>query len=108
MPSVYILSNIVPLIRKACQFLSLGLSALRTGPELVTGTPIPLDTHPPEHSSPWNTHPTGTLIPLEHSFPWNSHPPGTLIPPGTPIPLEHPSPHGTLIPLSYYLIIYTH
>ena len=53
----------------------------------VTGTPIPLDTHPPEHSSPWNTHP------LEHSSPWNSHPPGTLIPPGTPIPpMEHSSP----------------
>ena len=45
------------------------------------GTPIPLDTHPAEHSSPWNT-----------------HPPGTLIPPGTPTPLEHPSPQGTLIP----------
>ena len=50
------------------------------------GTPIPLDTHPPEHSSPWNTHPPGTLtpgtpIPLEHSST-----------PGTPIPLEHSSP----------------
>ena len=52
----------------------------------VTGTPIPLDTHPPEHSSPWNTHPTGTLIPLELPSPWNTHPPGT------PTPLEHPSP----------------
>ena len=24
------------------------------------GTPFPLDTHPPEHSSPWNIHPPGT------------------------------------------------
>ena len=49
------------------------------------GTPIPLDTHPPELPSPWNTHP-----------PWNSHPPGTPIPPWN----THPP--------SYYLIIYTH
>ena len=29
------------------------------------GTPITLDTHPPEQSSPWNTHPPGTPIPLK-------------------------------------------
>ena len=88
--------------------------------QTVTGTPIPLDTHPPEHSSPWNTCPPGNPIPLEHSSPWNSHPPGTLIPlelpspwnthpPGTLIPLELPSPlHGTLIPPLIFLILYTH
>ena len=43
------------------------------------GTPIPLDTHPPEHSSPWNTHPPGTLIPLELPSPWNTHPPWNYI-----------------------------
>ena len=59
----------------------------------VSGTPIPLDTHPPEHSSPWNTHPPGTPIPLEHSSPWNTHPPWNSHPPGTPIPpMEHSSP----------------
>ena len=56
-----------------------------------------LDTHRLEHSSPWNTHPPGTLIPPEHTSPRISHPPGT------PISLELPSPgapipHGTLIP----------
>ena len=69
---------------------------------MVSGTPIPLDTHPPEHSFPWNTHPPGTPIPLELPSPWNTHPPWNSHPPGTPIPpMEHSSP------LSLFDIIYT-
>ena len=44
------------------------------------------NSHPPRHPSP------RTLIPLEHSSPWNTNPPGT------PIPLEHSPPPGTPIP----------
>ena len=54
------------------------------------------NSHPPRHPSP------RTLIPLEHSSPWNSHPPGTLTPPGTPIPLEHPSPPWNTHPPSHF------
>ena len=55
------------------------------------GTPIPLDTRPPEHSFPWNTHPPGTPIPQEVPSLWNTHPPWNSHPPGTPIPREVPS-----------------
>ena len=75
------------------------------------GTPIPLDTHPPEHSSPWNTHPPGTLIPLELPSPWNTHPPWNSHPPGTLIPPETPKislgryPLYSLSQLSLYKLI---
>ena len=64
-------------IRKIHTNICKGLTAI------LSGTPIPLDTHPPEQSSPWNTHP------LEHPPPWNFHPPLTPTPPPPP---ELPSP----------------
>ena len=85
------------------KFVIISLQSLGSAKRVdrVSGTPIPLDTHPPEHSSPWNTHPPpGTPIPLELPSP------GTPIPPGTAIPQQHPSPHGTLIPpliIWYYI-----
>ena len=47
------------------------------------------NSHPPRHPSPRK------LIPLEHSSPWNTHPPGTPIPLEHSSPLELPSPWNT-------------
>ena len=65
-----------------------------------------------QKSSPFTTIQTvrsysSTLVQARNLILRNSHPPGTLILPGTPIPLEHPFPHGMSTHPPSYFLIYT-